>query len=47
MIERSKEFALVPWRNVLEKQRHQRVAGVLKGRDVIWSLGLKRNAPER
>jgi hypothetical protein len=42
IIEKSKEFTLVPWRSVLERQRGQKVGGVMRGATVSFEFGKKR-----
>ncbi|MCP3407620.1 relaxase/mobilization nuclease RlxS [Bradyrhizobium sp. CCGB01] len=42
LIERSHDFALVPWRPVLERARGQLVTGSLGGEGISWSIGIKR-----
>jgi hypothetical protein len=42
LIERSHEFALVPWRPVLERARGQLVTGRVGGEGISWSIGIKR-----
>jgi hypothetical protein len=42
VIERSKEFTLVPWRETLEKRRGQSVVGIMRGGGVSWQFGRKR-----
>lgn len=42
VIERSKEFTLVPWRDALERRRGQAVAGLMRGGGVNWQFGRKR-----
>jgi hypothetical protein len=42
LIERSHDFALVPWRPVLEKARGQMVTGSMGGEGISWSIGIKR-----
>ncbi|OKO87668.1 conjugal transfer protein TraI [Bradyrhizobium sp. NAS80.1] len=42
LIERSHDFALVPWRPVLERARGQMVAGRVGGEGISWSIGVKR-----
>lgn len=42
VIERSKEFTLVPWRNVLERRRGQSVDGIMRTNGVSWKFGRKR-----
>ena len=42
IIEKSKEFTLVPWRPALERQRGKFVAGVVRGTAVSFDFGKKR-----
>ena len=42
LIERARDFALVPWRPVLEKARGQVVSGSVGGESISWSIGIKR-----
>lgn len=42
VIEKSKEFTLVPWRAALERQRGQMVGGVVRGASVSFDFGKKR-----
>ena len=42
VIEKSKEFTLVPWRPVLERQRGQMVGGVMRGATASFEIGKKR-----
>ncbi|WP_043161517.1 relaxase/mobilization nuclease and DUF3363 domain-containing protein [Bradyrhizobium sp. Ai1a-2] len=42
VIERSHDFALVPWRPVLERARGQLVTGSVGGEGISWSIGMKR-----
>ncbi|WOH63641.1 relaxase/mobilization nuclease RlxS [Bradyrhizobium sp. BWA-3-5] len=42
LIERSRDFALVPWRPVLERARGQMVTGNVGREGISWSIGLKR-----
>lgn len=42
LIEKSKEFSLVPWRAVLERARGQAVSGVMGGAGISWDIGRKR-----
>jgi hypothetical protein len=42
LIERSRDFALVPWRPVLETARGQVVTGSIGGEGISWSIGIKR-----
>jgi hypothetical protein len=42
LIERSQDFALVPWRPVLERAHGQSVTGNAGGEGISWSIGIKR-----
>ncbi|RCK45962.1 conjugal transfer protein TraI [Thalassospira profundimaris] len=42
VIEKSKEFTLVPWRSVLERRRGQIVGGVMRGATASFEFGRKR-----
>lgn len=42
VIEKSREFTLVPWRPVLERRLGQSIAGVQRGATISWSFGRKR-----
>ena len=42
VIEKSKEFTLVPWRPVLERQHGQMVGGVMRGATASFEIGKKR-----
>ena len=42
VIQRSKEFTLVPWRPVLERQRGRVVSGVMRGASASFEFGKKR-----
>jgi hypothetical protein len=41
LIERSRDFALVPWRPLLERARGQVVTGSVGGEGISWSSGIK------
>lgn len=45
LIEKSREFTLVPWRPVLERQIGKPVSGIMRGDGVSWSFGRGRNGP--
>jgi len=47
LIEKAKEFTLVPWRATLEKRRGMEVSGVMKRGGVSWSFGKNRSGPAR
>jgi type IV secretory pathway VirD2 relaxase len=42
LIERARDFSLVPWRPVLERAKGQAVTGVVGGEGISWSVGQKR-----
>jgi type IV secretory pathway VirD2 relaxase len=46
VIENSREFTLVPWRPVLERQIGNELSGMMRGRDVSWTFGRQRSGPE-
>ena len=43
LVERSKEFSLVPWRARLDRELGREVAGVMRGRGVSWDFGRQRS----
>lgn len=45
VIERSRDFTLVPWRPVLEGQEGQRLSGLLRGEAISWTIGRGRSGP--
>jgi len=45
LIERSRDFTLVPWRPVLERQIGKSVSGLMRGDGINWSLGRTRGGP--
>lgn len=40
--QRSLEFTLVPWRDVLEHQRGREISGIIRGASIDWSFGRQR-----
>lgn len=46
VIEKSKEFTLVPWRPVLEKQVGRHVSGIERAGAISWTFGRQRSGPE-
>ena len=46
LVESSREFTLVPWRPVLERQIGREVSGIMRGGDVSWTFGRQRSGPE-
>jgi hypothetical protein len=45
VIEKSREFTLVPWRPVLDRHIGQHVSGVMRDSAVSWSIGRQRSGP--
>ena len=45
LIEKSREFSLVPWRPVLERHVGKPVAGILREGGVSWAIGTGRSGP--
>jgi type IV secretory pathway VirD2 relaxase len=45
LLERSREFTLVPWRPVLERHIGKTVSGILRGDGINWTLGRARGGP--
>jgi len=37
IVKRAKDFSLMPWRNVLERNRGKAVSGVMRGNTVSWT----------
>ncbi len=46
LIEKSREFTLVPWRPVLERSLGESVAGIARDRSISWTIGRDRGGPE-
>jgi type IV secretory pathway VirD2 relaxase len=47
LVENSREFTLVPWRPVLERQLGREVSGILRDSGTIsWTFGRQRSGPE-
>jgi type IV secretory pathway VirD2 relaxase len=47
LVENSREFTLVPWRPVLERQIGREVSGIMRGSGTIsWTFGRQRPGPE-
>jgi type IV secretory pathway VirD2 relaxase len=42
VVEKAREFTLVPWRPVLERHIGQEVSGVMRGDGISWSIGRQR-----
>jgi len=47
VVERSKEFSLVPWREALEARRGMEVSGLIRRGGVTWEFGKNRGGPAR
>ncbi len=45
LIERSRDFTLVPWRPVLERQLGKPVAGIMRDGGINWTVGRQRSGP--
>lgn len=45
VIEKSREFTLVPWRPVLERSLGKQVSGIVRWEGVSWSIGRQRGGP--
>ncbi len=45
LIEKSREFTLVPWRPVLERSLGKPVEGIKRGDTITWAIGKKRGGP--
>ncbi|MEZ6002060.1 DUF3363 domain-containing protein, partial [Hyphomonas sp.] len=46
IIERQRDFTIVPWRQVLEQRRGMAVSGVVRGGRISWALGRGVGMPE-
>ena len=45
VIEKSREFTLVPWRPVLERHLGKQVSGIARGDGISWTIGRQRSGP--
>ena len=45
VIEKSREFTLVPWRPVLERNLGKPVAGIMRANSISWTFGRARGTP--
>ncbi|RZL85250.1 MAG: DUF3363 domain-containing protein, partial [Sphingomonas sp.] len=45
VIERARDFTLVPWRPVLERQAGKSVSGLMRSDGISWSIGRGRGGP--
>jgi hypothetical protein len=42
LIEKSREFTLVPWRPVLDRHLEKQVSGIMRGDSINWTIGRQR-----
>jgi hypothetical protein len=47
LIERARDFTLVPWKPVLDRGPGKRVAGIVKSDNVSWTIGRQRSGPTK
>jgi type IV secretory pathway VirD2 relaxase len=45
VIEKTREFTLVPWRPILERSLGKQVSGVVRGEGISWTVGRQRSGP--
>ena len=45
VIEKAREFTLVPWRPVLDRHVGRSVSGVMRGETFSWTIGRQRGGP--
>lgn len=45
VVEKSKEFTLVPWRDALEARAGMEISGVMRRGGVTWNFGKTRGGP--
>ncbi|TIO74961.1 relaxase/mobilization nuclease RlxS [Mesorhizobium sp.] len=45
VLEKSREFTLVPWRPVLDRQVGKEVSGTVSGGGISWTIGRQRSGP--
>jgi hypothetical protein len=46
LIEKSREFVLVPWRPALERAVGKQVSGIIREGGISWTIGRGRSGPE-
>ena len=46
LVEKSREFTLVPWRPVLERQLGKQAGGIMRTDGISWRIGRGRSGPE-
>jgi hypothetical protein len=42
LIERSRDFTLVPWRPVIERELGRTISGIVRGDGISWEIGRSR-----
>ncbi|CDX21466.1 conserved hypothetical protein [Mesorhizobium sp. ORS 3324] len=45
IIEKSREFTLVPWRPVLDRHIGKEISGIMSGEGISWTIGRQRSGP--
>jgi len=45
LIERSRDFVLVPWRPVMERHIGKGVSGIVRDGGISWTFGRQRSGP--
>ncbi|MBJ7375542.1 relaxase/mobilization nuclease RlxS [Sphingobium sp.] len=45
LIEKSRDFTLVPWRPVLDRHIDKQVSGIIRGDSINWAIGRQRSGP--
>ncbi|MFX4083487.1 relaxase/mobilization nuclease RlxS [Sphingobium yanoikuyae] len=45
LVEKSREFTLVPWRPVLDRYIDKQVSGIMRGDSINWTIGRQRSGP--
>lgn len=45
LVERSRDFTLVPWRSVMERQIGRNVTGIMRDSGISWTFGRQRSGP--
>lgn len=45
VVERSRDFTLVPWRSILDRHIGKPVAGIMRESGISWSVGRQRSGP--
>ena len=45
LVERSRDFTLVPWRDVLERNIGKTASGILRADGINWQFGRGRSGP--